>query len=267
MKWLSEVGRTFENVKSDPLFGKYLSWPANSPTLNKGVAMVKAIHQKWRVERMVFSLDAQQTIAMLEKISSYDIFHGNKSYSFSRRFEHNYIENFPRIPQAKYQKAILEMPGSKNIIFANVGLKMNAKRSFDQRLVIISESHILFYKMKKVSFVEAFALDQITSLSMNNLEEWTVVLHLKQSGKDIVLNFFNIENLVETTTELVTVLQMQMKKSHGGFLPLTFSPRITYTIKKEASLRFQADAKINKFKVKQSKTDHLIIYPSRSTRN
>jgi len=262
MKWLLDVQKTFENVNSDPLFGKYFVWPEHSPILNKGAESVKRMHQVWRIEKMVFSLDAQRTISMLEKISSYDIFHGNKPYSYSRKFEHNYLENSV-LQHAKYQKTIVDIPGSKNIIFANIGMKMNSRRGFDQRVVVITESHVLFLKMKKFSLLESIPLDEITSFSMNNLEEWTVIFHLKQSGKDVVLNFFNIQNLQETTTELVTILQMQLKKSQGGFLPLNFSPKITYTIKKQAVMRFQADPKISKFKLKQSKADHVLYFPAR----
>jgi len=263
MRWLVEVGKTFLNVKSDPLFGKYLTWPEASPNLRRGAALVKDTHQTWRVEKMVTSLDGPQTVAMLEKISAYDIFHGKKPYSFASKFEHNYIENSALIQPAKYQKTIQGIPGSKNILFANICMKMNKSRSFDQRVVALTETHLLLFKVKKLKLVESIALEEIASLSMNNLEEWTVILHLKQLAKDIVLNLLNLQINQETATELVTVMRMQLKKSNID-IPLTISPSINYSLKKQAVMRFQGDSKVNKLKVKQSKADHLLIYPIRS---
>lgn len=259
MKWIRAVQDTFKDAPKDPYFGKYLVWPTNISVMNRGAELVKQIHQSWRVRKLLGTLDAPKKEAMRTKILAYDLFHGKKPYSFSRSFAHDYTEK-SEIPLPKYQKLISELPGSKQVLFANAGMKINSKGGLDMRFFVVTDSHI--HSCKKLALRDSLALDQIASISMNALEEWTVVVHAKPPGRDFVLNFFNLEALEETSTEFVTLLQVHARKA-GGLIKLDFSDKITCANKKPSILSFQPNLQAVKFSVKSAKGNHTLIYPEK----
>jgi len=262
MKWIKAVQESFKDVTKDPLFGKYVTWPANISVMDRGAALVKQIHQSWRVRKLLGTLDALQKEAMRTKILAYDLFHDKKPYSYSRKFTHNYVEKL-ELPLPKYQKLISELPGSKQVIFANIGLKMSGKGALDLRLFVLTESHIHVCKAKNMVLRDSLALEHITSISMNSLDEWTIVLHTKPPGRDFIFNLSSLEASEESATEFVTLLQSHAKKSLGGLIKLDFLDKITYTNKKPYSLSFQPNPQAMKFSIKQSKASQILFYPEK----
>jgi myosin-1 len=260
MKWLKELNGQFAEVKKDPLFGKYVKWPAHPIVLTKANGQLTKIHLKWRVESMVKSLDAKQTEIMKEKIIAYDIFHGRKAWSYFRLFEHNYLETALTPQQiAKLEKVRQDVEGNKNILFGDVCWKLNSKGAVDKRIVIVTESHFQQYKPRNLTLRGSIPLDCVTSLSMNRLEEWTVVISTKRPSKDIVINFHS--NGVETASELVTVLYRSIHKVTGVLVPVVFSENIQYEHYKAATLTFQPSLN-GKLSVKHVKNDaHVLYYP------
>jgi len=259
MKWLKELNALFVDVKKDYLFGKYVKWPPHPVVLTKAGGQLNRIHLKWRVESMVKSLNPQQTEVMKEKIVAYDIFHGRKTWSFFRPFEHNYLDALTPQQQAKLEKVRQEVEGSKVILFGDVCWKLNSKGAVDRRIVILTETHFQQYKPRNLALRGSIPIENISSLSMNRLDEWTVVISTQRPSKDIVINFHS--NNQETATELVTVLYKQIHKVTRALVPVVFSDNIQYEHYKAATLTFQPSLN-GKLSVKHVKNDaHVLYYP------
>jgi len=215
------------------------------------------LHQ---VESMVKSLNPQQAEIMKEKIIAYDIFHGRKSWSFFRPFEHNYLSTALTPQQlTKLEKVRQDVEGSKVISFGDVCWKLNSKGAVDRRILIITESHFQQYKPRNLALRGSIPLDSISSLSLNRLEEWTVVISTKRPSKDIIINCYL--NGQETASELVTVLYQRIHRVTNVLVPVVFSDNIQYEHYKAATLTFQPSLN-GKLSVKHVKNDaHVLYYP------
>eukprot|EP00026_Physarum_polycephalum_P001191 Phypoly_transcript_01192.p1 GENE.Phypoly_transcript_01192~~Phypoly_transcript_01192.p1 ORF type:complete len:594 (+),score=69.95 Phypoly_transcript_01192:1500-3281(+) len=259
MKWLKELQSVFADVKRDPVFGKYSKWPPHPLVLTKAGGQLNRIHAKWRVESMVKSLNPQQTEVMKEKIVSYDIFHGRKAWSFFRHFQHNYLPAALNPQQlAKLDKSRQDVEGSKVILFGDVCWKLNSKGAVDRRIILLTESHFQQYKPRNMALRGSISIANISSLSMNHLEEWTVVISTQRPSKDIVINFHSEGR--ETATELVTVLYKQIHKLTNVLVPVVFADNIQYEHYKAATLTFQPSLN-GKLSVKHGKEAHVLYYP------
>jgi len=210
---------------------------------------------------MVNSLSPQQAEIMKEKIVAYDIFHGRKTWSFFRPFTHNYLA-ISLTPQqlAKLEKTRQEEEGSiKHVMFGDVLWKLNSKGAVDRRIVLLTESHLQQYKPRNLALRGSIPIENISSLSLNRLDEWTVVISTKRPSKDIVLNCH--ANGQETASELVTVLYQRIHKLTNILVPVVFSDNIQYEHYKAATLTFQPSLN-GKLSVKHVKQDaHVLYYP------
>jgi len=209
---------------------------------------------------MIKSLNPVQTETMKEKVVAYEIFHGKKPWSFNRRFEHNYLEkNFPPLTMAKLEKALQDLEGSKNILFAEGCMKLNSKGAVDKRILVLTETHLHKFKPRTLSLRGSIPVDQIASVSLNTKEEWTVVIAAKRPHKDMVVNLYSNEQ--ETASEFVTVLYRLILRTKNIQIPVTFNDSIQYEHYKTAVLTFQPSPN-GKLAVKHIKADaHVLYYP------
>jgi len=262
MKWLRSVQLTFTaQAKRENWFGKYMEWPTYPLVLKRADTLMHQIHLQWRVLTLVKSLNGAETLVMREKVVAYNIFHGRKIWSFARPFEHNYLTKHIAPPAlVKFDKALQEIQGSKVILFADMCLKLNSKGAVDKRLLVVTETHLQQYKPRNFTLRGSIPIESVSSISMNTMEEWTVVISTKRPSKDIVINLHS--NGQESATELVTVLYHRIHQATKTLVPIVFADSIQYEHYKQAVLTFQPSPN-GKLTVKHIKNDaHVLFYPN-----
>jgi hypothetical protein len=68
------------------------------------------------------------------------------------------------LPLPKFHKLVNDFQGSKQVLFANIGMKLNSKGGLDTRLFVLTESHIHVCRAKNMALRDSLALDQIASI-------------------------------------------------------------------------------------------------------
>jgi hypothetical protein len=146
--------KTFGAVESDGKFGKNAAWPAPPALLDKGVPVLKKMHESWRCQKLVSSLSKPNETFIQRKIGLYERFNGNKPWSVGRVFKSSdYVSSHP-VNGPKFKAAIdkvFAVTAERNILFADYVAEVSPKLKLEWKIVVLTEQKIYLLDAKKYS--------------------------------------------------------------------------------------------------------------------
>jgi len=255
-KWIRTLAKTYGNILSENLWGKFLTWtsrPYFPPHIDSVLAsfedLLKRKYAKYRARKMVLMLNEDQRLEMRQKVAAYDIFHNNKPWGCSRKFDADYLELDTNPGKDKYlagMQKVFQKFGDTEILFADYVNKVNKKTKAQKRALVVTEKNIYKqdpgnYKVKKYET----PLSQISSISLSPNKDCVVIVHAQSPYRDLVVDMGLAAD--EKYSEFVTVIVDQIKKLKDITIPVNFNGSIKYNNSRtpknagvECTMTFQA---------------------------
>lgn len=226
-----ELITRFDGVWDDPYYGLYTEWPEYPTHLVPTVDWSYKIWRNWWAWMKIMSLTAAEEEVVREKLSSYNIFHGHKSWTCTRRYEHKYLGNAGHNEFAAVYSAgeslMLSTLGESRIEFSCLANKVNTHSSFDKRGLLVTDKNIYRLDPKKFTARKnPLPLSAITRISLSTVDDTFVVLHMRAPDRDLVIDVgIANENLL---AEFVTVIYRLVTKATGTAPTVDFASSIRF---------------------------------------
>jgi len=269
--YIRRLLKAFENVKSDPGLGKYTAWPAVPSVVKGAEPLLKKIHLWWRANRLRKMIKDEDRPELIQKFTTYDIFHGKKPWLPSRKFEADYMDKSENPGQKKYidtmQKMFLK-GGDSVVLFSDTVNKINHHQKPQLRVLVATDSNIYKQDPKSYSMTKGGVhLATITGILVSPYNDSFCLVKSKAPHPDVLVDLGI--NGVERVSEFVTVLVLQCKQAYGIDVQVTVTDNWAYNNSRSASsggkemnVRFVQDNSIKQAAfIKGKATAHEVHYP------
>jgi myosin-1 len=262
--WWDMMVYTFQNVLSDPDYGKNIQWPEYQEHLNEHVTWTYKIWQNWQAYRKISSMSPQQQANMRFTIRASGIFGGKKPYNHWRERRGDYLESENNWSTGK--SACLQKHSDTRVLFADHIVKVNNVGRKQDRALVLTEKHI--YNLdanKKFKLKKFYNLSSLTKVSLSPNGDTYAVLHFREPERDLVFDLAAGVGSDNKTVEFITLL-MDALAELGQDMNLQISQPIIYNSSrlpkktgKDVTLSFaplaeQKDDKSSVFEMKCSTT-------------
>jgi len=225
--YIHRLNKTFQNVKSDPQLGKLAAWPAVPSVVKSTEPVLKKIHIWWRAHRLRKMIKDEDRPELIQKFTTYDLFHGKKPWLPSRKFEADYMDKAENPGQKKYidtmQKMFLK-GGDSLVCFSDTVTKINHHQKAQLRVLVSTDSNIYKQDPKNYSMTKGGVhLATITGIMISPYTDSFCLVKSKTPHPDVLVDLGI--NGVERVSEFVTVIVLQCKQAFAIDVPVTVSDK------------------------------------------